>query len=196
MIVRRVVGGILLLAPRWSFSSSFGAWWGDSLTRPALDSLVNILRVEGRFCYWASVGLSRHHSARGGEILLLTACWFLSSSFGAWWGDSLTQRVLDSSHRSRSCLVVRRVGSVSYTPRAQIYLFVRRVGSLSQTLYTGNCLSSQRLDSLCQAQRTKFCLVVCRDESFSYTPRARIYFIVWWVGSISYTPRAGICSSG
>ena len=103
-------GEILLLAPGWTsvtvircmvgrfsyspqvghLSSLFGSWWGDSLTHPRLDI----------FC---------HHSARGGEILLLTPgctslvivrrvvgrfsyspqAGHLSSSFSARWGDSL-----------------------------------------------------------------------------------------------------------
>ena len=111
-------GETLLLAPGWtsliigqhvvgrfSYSpqdrrlwSSFGAWWGDSLTRPRMD-------------------ISHRRSARGGEILLLTPGWtslviiwrvvgrfsyspqatHLSLLFGAWWGDSLTRPRLDIS---------------------------------------------------------------------------------------------------
>ena len=74
---RTALGGeILLLAPGWTplavnrrvvgrfpyspqvghLSSSFDAWWGDSLTRPGLD-------------------ISCQYSARGGEILLLASGW-------------------------------------------------------------------------------------------------------------------------
>ncbi|WP_419595914.1 hypothetical protein, partial [Thiolapillus sp.] len=73
------------------------AWWGDSLTRPRLD-------ISGR------------PSARGGAILSLAPGWtspvilrrvvgrfshspqagHLRSSFGAWWGNSLTRPRLDT----------------------------------------------------------------------------------------------------
>ena len=113
---------------------SFGAWWGDSFTRPGLD-------------------ISCRRSARGGEILLLTPGWtplvvirhtvgrffyspqagHLSSSFGTWWGDSLTRPRFDiSHHRSAhggeilllttgwtSLIVVQCVvGGFSYSPQA------------------------------------------------------------------------------
>ena len=78
--------------------SSLGAWWGDSLIHPRLD-------------------ISHRHSACVGEILLLAPGWtsliivqrvvgrfsyspqagHLWSSFGAWWGDSLTRHRLDIS---------------------------------------------------------------------------------------------------
>ena len=137
-------------------SSSFGAWWGDSITRPRLDisrrrsirgweilllapgwtSLV-VRRVAGRFSFspqaghlssfgaWWGDALPRprlnisHRSAHGGEILLLSPGWTSPgivmrvvgrfsystqaghlSSFGAWWGDSLTRPRLDISRRS------------------------------------------------------------------------------------------------
>ena len=148
------VGEILLLAPGWtslvvvrrvvgkfSYSplarhlwSSFGACWGDSITRPRLD-------------------ISGHRLAHGGEILLLAPVWtslvvvqrmvgrfsyspqagHLWSSFGTRWGDSLTRPRLDiSGHRSArggeilllapgwtSLVVLRRVvGRFSYSPQA------------------------------------------------------------------------------
>ena len=113
-------GEILLLAQGWTslvdgrrvvrrfsyspqvghLSSSVGACWGDSLTRPRLD-------------------ISRRRSARGWDTLLLAPEWtslvdvrrlvgrfsyspqdgHLSSSFGAWWGDSLTRPRMDISCR-------------------------------------------------------------------------------------------------
>ena len=143
-------------------SKAIHGWWGDSLTRPRLDFLDVVQRVVGRFSYSPRAGLCLHHSARGGDILLLAPCWSLSSSFGAWYGDSLTDPVLDSlvivleivwsfagrgvsltrpvlnlSVRSSgresllhapcsTCLFVRPVGSLSYTPRAQhVCSFVR-----------------------------------------------------------------------
>ena len=147
-------GEILLLTPGWTFlvvarrmvgrfsyspqaghlSSSFSAWWGDSLTHPRLD-------------------ISLSHSARGEEILLLAPGWtylvivrrvvgrfsyspqvgHLSSLFGTWWGDSLTHPRLDiSSHRSAHggeilllapgwtslVIVWRVVGRFFYSPQA------------------------------------------------------------------------------
>ncbi len=100
IIVRRVVGRFSYSPQAGHLWSSFGAWWGDSLTRPRLD-------------------ISGHRSARGGEILLLAPGWtspvvlrrvvgrfsyspqagHLRSSFGAWWGDSLTRPRLDISGR-------------------------------------------------------------------------------------------------
>ena len=184
------VGEILLLAPGWtsliivqrvvgrfSYSpqaghlwSSFGAWWGDSLTRPRLDML---------FCAWWGDSITRPRldiscrgSACGGEILLLAPGWtslvvvwcvvgrfsyspkaghffysrsvrnrevpllapgYLSWSFDACWGDSLTRPRLEISHRHLAhggeihlltpgwtSLVVawRMVGRFSYSPQA------------------------------------------------------------------------------
>ena len=73
---------------------------------------------------------------------------------------------LSYTPRAQISLFVRRVGSLSYTPRAQIFLLLGRVGSLSYTPYTGNCLISRRVDGLCVAPLAKFC------------------FIVWQVGSL------------
>ena len=56
IIIRRVVGRFSYSPHAENLSSSFGAWWGDSLTRPRLD-------------------ISHHRSARGGEILLLAPGW-------------------------------------------------------------------------------------------------------------------------
>ena len=104
VIVQRVVGRFSYSPLTGHLSSSFGAWWGDSLTCPRLD-------------------ISRHCSARGGEILLLAPgltslvivrrvvgrfsysprAGHLSSLFGAWWGDSLTRPRLDvCRHSARS----------------------------------------------------------------------------------------------
>ena len=156
MVVRRVVGRFSYSPQAGHLWSSFGAWWGDSLTRPWLDisrrysarggeilllapgwtSLMIIQHVVGRFSYspqnghlfsrfgmgWGDsvthprLDISRRCSARGGEILLLAPGWtsvgivrrvvgrfsyspqagHLRSSFGAWWGDSLTRPRLDT----------------------------------------------------------------------------------------------------
>ena len=134
VVVRRVVGRFSYSPQAGHLSSSFGACWGDSLTRPGLD-------ISGR------------RSARGGEILLLAPGWtslvvvrrgmgrfyyspqarYLWSSFGAWWGNSLTRPRLDiSRHPSTrhgeilllalgwTSLVIDRhvVGRFSYSPQA------------------------------------------------------------------------------
>ena len=99
LLVDRCVVGRFSYSPQAGLLwSTVGAWWGDSLTRPRLD-------------------ISHHRSARGGEILLLAPGWtspvvlqpvvgrfshspqagHLRSSFGAWWGDSLTRPMLDIS---------------------------------------------------------------------------------------------------
>ena len=75
VIFRRVVGRFLYSPQAGHLWSSFGAWWGDSLTRPRLD-------------------ISGHPSARGGEILLLAPGW-------------------------TSLVILRRVvGRFSYSPQA------------------------------------------------------------------------------
>ena len=133
-IIRRMVGRFSYSPHAGHLSSLFSAWWGDSLTRPMLD-------------------ISRRCSARGGEILLLAPGWIyltiirsvvgrfsyspqaghLSSSFRAWWEDSLIRPRLDiPGHRSAhggeillltpgwtSLIIIRRVvGRFSYSPQA------------------------------------------------------------------------------
>ena len=120
-------------------SPSFGAWWGDSLTRPRMD-------------------ISHHCSVRGGEILLLAPGWTSLSSFGAWWGDSLTQPRLDISHHClvrggeihliapgwTSFVVIRRVvGRFSYSPQAGHLLS-------SFGAWWGDSLTHPRLDISCR----------------------------------------------
>ena len=131
--VRRMVGRFPYSPQAGHLWSSFGAWWGDSLTSPRLD-------------------ISRRRLALGGEILLLISGWTslvvvrhvvgrfsyspwarYHSSFGAWWGDSLTRPRLNiSRHRSArgeeilllalgwtSLVIVQRVvGRFSYLPQA------------------------------------------------------------------------------
>ena len=134
IVVRRVVGRFSYSPQAGHLLSSFGAWWGDSIIHPRLD-------------------ISHRRSACGGEILLLAPGWtspvivrrvvgrfsyspqagHLRSSFGAWWGDSLTRPWLDISGRRSACggailllapgwtspVVVRRVvGRFSYSPHA------------------------------------------------------------------------------
>ena len=104
VVIWHMVGRFSYSPQAGHLSSSFGAWWGDSLTRPRLD-------ISGR------------PSARGGEIFLLAPGWtspvvlrrvvwrfshspqagHLRSSFGAWWGDSLTRPRLDMSCRRSAC---------------------------------------------------------------------------------------------
>ena len=104
VVGRRVVGRFSYPPKDGHLSTSVGAWWGDSLTRPRMD-------------------ISRRRSARGGEILLLAPGWtslvagrrvvgtlsyspqhgHRSSSFGAWWGDSLTRPRMDISRCRSAC---------------------------------------------------------------------------------------------
>ena len=118
-------GEILLHAPAEHILSSFGAWWGDSLTRPRLE-------------------LSHHCLAHGGEILLLAAGWaslliqrvvgrfsylpqagHILSSFGTWWGDSLTHPRLYISRGSV------RGGEILTHPRLDIsYCLSTRGGEI------------------------------------------------------------------
>ena len=143
-------------------SRSFDAWWGDSLTHPRLDIYSSRSELGGEILLLAPGWIDRR-SARGGEILLRTLGWtsivvnryvvgrfsysphaeHLSSSFGAWWGDSLTRPRLDIS-RCQSArggeillltpgctsLVViwRVVGRFSYLPQAgHLFIVIRRV---------------------------------------------------------------------
>ena len=89
-------GGKILLIARARLTHRRSACGGEILFlapcrlsrhRPACGKEILLL---------AECRLSCRRSARGGEILLLAPCWCPSSSFGAWWGDSLTHRVLDS----------------------------------------------------------------------------------------------------
>ena len=192
VVVRRVVGRFSYSPQAGHLWSSFGEWWGDSLTRPRLDisgrrsacgreilllalgwtSLDVVRRVVGRFSYsplaghlWSSFGawwgdslprprldMSCRPLAHGGEILFLAPGWtalvvvrrvvgrfsyspqagHLWSSFGAWWGDSLTRPRLDSSGR-------RVVGRFSYSPQ---------VGHLLSSFgaWWGDSLTRPRLD--------------------------------------------------
>ena len=132
----------VLHAPHWGIS-----YWPR-------DGINLVFLSVGSFCYvfflhapyW---NLSRRSS--GGDFLLHDQCWNLSftptptpfpfvrlvvspsrpvlksvSSFGTW-GASLKRPVLDF-------LLIRQLGSFSYTPRAGICLVVWRVGSLSLSL--------------------------------------------------------------
>ena len=155
VVIRHVVGRFSYSPQAGHLSSSFSAWWGDSLTRPRLD-------------------ISHRRSAHGGEILLLPPGWtsliivrrvvgrfsyspqagHLLSSFGAWWGDSLTHPRLYISHSHSACggeillltpgctslIVIRRVvGRFSYSPQA---------GHLSSSfgMWWGDSLTRPRLD--------------------------------------------------
>ena len=164
-------------------SSSFGTWWGDSLTHPRLY-------------------ISRRHLTRGGEILLLAPGWtsliiirrvvgrfsyspqagHLLSSFGAWWGDSLTRPRLDISHDHSACggeilllapgwkslVVVRHVvGRFSYSPHAG-YL------SLSFGLWWGDSLTRPRLDI---SRRH----LACNGEILLLAPGWTSLVVVWRV---------------
>ena len=108
---------------RDSLRSSFGAWWGDSLTRPRLDisgrpsarggailslapgwtSPVILRRLVGRFSHSPQAGhLRSSFGAWWGRFSHSPQAGHLRSSFGAWWGDSLTRPRLDISGHSSS----------------------------------------------------------------------------------------------
>ena len=70
------------------------------------------------------------------------------------------------------CLVVRQVGSFSYTPRAEICLVVWRLRSFSDT------------------PRNGFCPVIQLVGSFSYTPRA-----VWLFVGLEVSPTRPVLES-
>ena len=72
-------------------------------------------------------------------------------------------------------LVVRRVGSFSYTPRV------------------GNCLVFRRVENVSVTPLAVIFLVARRVGSFSYTPRDGICLVVRQWGSLSCTPRSAIC---
>ena len=82
-------GGILLLAPGWT---SLVVFW-RLVASKRISTPCTERRREGPDCSEKEnlpTMLSRH-SEHGGEILLLTPGWTLSSSFGAWSGGSLTR---------------------------------------------------------------------------------------------------------
>ena len=201
-------------------SSSFGAWWGDSLTRPRLD-------------------ISRHRLACGGEILLLAPGWtsliiircvvgrfsyspqagHLWSSFGAWWGDSLTRPRLDisgrrSAHGGEILLLCPRLdisrrrsahgGEILLlTPGwTSLVVIIRRVvgrfsyspqaGHLSSLFgaWWGDSLTRPRLDISCHRS--------VHGEGDSLTrPRLDIsrHCSAFVVGRFSYSPQAGHLSN-
>ena len=89
-------------------------------------------------------------------------------------------------------LVVRRVGSFTYTPRAGNFLVLRRVGSLSDTSHSINFLVVRRVGSFSYTPRAGIYLVVKRIMSFSYTLRVGNCLVLRWVGNLFYTPRASM----
>ena len=135
-------------------SSLFGAWWEDSLTHPRLDISHRRLVHGGEILLlapgWKSLVIIW---CVMGVILLLTQGWtsfvivrrvverfsysplagYLSFSFGAWWGDSLTRPRLDISNHGLALdgeilllapgwtslvIVWRMVGRFYYSPQA------------------------------------------------------------------------------
>ena len=214
VIIRRVVGRFSYSPQDGHLSSLFGAWWGDSLTHPRL----------GIFC---------RHLARGGEILLLTPgctslvvirhavgrfsyspqAGHLSSLFSAWWGDSLTRPRLDiSRHCSArggeilllapgwtSLIVVRRVvGRFSYSPQAgHLSLsFGAWWGRFCYSPHAGHLSSSFGAwweILLLTPGWTSLFIIRSVVGRFSYSPQAGHLlssFGTWW-GRFSYSPRAG-----
>ena len=118
---QKVVGKFPLHATCCNQSVSSFVRSGVSLTRPVLS-------------YFSSLngsGVSHTHllSCRSSaeEYLLHAPCWNMSGR------RSGGNRASLLTPRARICLVVRRVGSFSYTPHAGIYFIVWRVGNLSYT---------------------------------------------------------------
>ena len=155
-------------------SSSFGAWWGDSLTRPRLDISVVVRCVVGRFSYSPQAG-------------------YLLSSFGAWWGDSLTRPRLDTSrHRSEHggeilllapgwtflIFVQCVLGRFSYSPQA---------GHLSSSFrpWWGDSLTHPMLD-------ISYHRSACGGETLLLAPGWTCLVVLQhMVGRFSYSPQAG-----
>ena len=89
--------------------------------------------------------------------------------------------------RAGNFLVFRRVGSLSDTPLAGIVLVVRRVGSFSYTPCAGICLVHKRLgDSLKHPAVKPVSSFVGRGVSITRPMMASVLF--GSVGSFSYTP--------
>ena len=213
-MVRRVVGRFSYSPQAGHLSSSYGTWWGDSLTHPRLDI--------------------SHHSPHGGEILLLAPSWTsliiiqhvvgrfsyspqagrLLLSFGAWWGDSFTCPRLDisrghSAHGGEilllapgwtSLIIIRPVvGRFSYSPHA---------GHLSSSFsaWWEDSLICPRLDIshrrsahggeilLLAPGWTSLIMVRRVVGRFSYSPQAGHLlssFGAWWGDSLTH-PRLDI----
>ena len=119
VIIRRMVGRFSYSPQARQLWSLFGAWWGDSFTRPRLD-ISGCRPAHGREILllapgWTSLVVVRCMME---EILLLARGWtslvigwhmvgrfsyspqagHLWSLFGAWWGGSLTHPRLDILH--------------------------------------------------------------------------------------------------
>ena len=225
-LVFQSVVGRFSYSPQAGHLSSFSTWWGDPFTLPRLD-------------------ISGCRSARGGQILLLAQAWtslvivrcvvgrfshspqagHLWSSFGMWWGDSLTCPKLDipcrnSAHGGEilllasgwtSLVVVRRmVGRFSYSPQAghlwlsfgswwgdslgrcsarggEIFSYSTQAGHLWSSLcaWWGVSLTRPRLDI--SGRRS-----VRGGEILLLTPGLTSLVVVWRVvGRFSYLPQAG-----
>ena len=76
-----------------------------------------------------------------GESLIRAPCWN--------WSRHLVVRESLLHTLPRSCLVVQRVGSLSYTPGCQLGQIVQRIYRVSYTPRAGMCLLVRRIGSLC-----------------------------------------------
>ena len=165
-------GGISVTRPVLETVSLF-AGWGVSRTHPVLKSVCSFVGKESLFhaIFW-----KLSYQTEGGQSLSNTLCTFLSG------------RLPDEEfHLHAPCwilfvglgvirLVVRQVGTFSYTHPGTC-LVVRWVGSLSYTPCPGIGLVIRREESFSYALRAAVCLVVRRERSISYPPRASMCFV-------------------
>ena len=194
-------------------SSSFGTWWGDSLTRPRLDifflrsarggeilllapgwtSLVVVRHIVGRFSYSPHPGhLSFIIRCVMGRFSYSPHAGHLSSSFGAWWVDSLTRPMLDISHYHSArggeillltpgwtsiIIVQRMVGRFSYSPPAGHLSSLFSAWWRDSLTHPGLDISHRHLVRggeilLLAPGWTSLIVIRCMVGRFSYSPQA------------------------
>ena len=127
--------------------SSFGAWWGDSLTRPRL-------------------GISGRPSARGGAILLLAPGWtslvILRRVVGRFSYSPQAGHVLSSFSMRRTTMKDVQPGvSKRISPPCSVIVIQSVVGKFSYSSQAGHLIvvwrmvASKRLSQPCTEQRQK-----------------------------------------
>ena len=142
----------LCVLTRWDFNfyvrgsplpSSFGAWWGRCSYSPPLAKRRRQMSSQERVRELPTT-LRMTTREHGGEILLLTPVWTLSSSYGAWWGDSLTTKDVqpgasrDSPHRAPNDDVRAWWGDSLTRPRLHISCRSAHGGQMPQCASNGN----------------------------------------------------------
>ena len=191
--------------------------WGLSVSKPVLESVCSKVRWGAYFTrsVLTSVFVGRRVS------LIRPLLQSVSSLSGS--GVSLKHPVLEfcaslcyTMPRAAVCLVVKRVGSFSYSPRVGICYVVRQEGSIAYTSRASMCLYLGLVGSLSYKPRHGMCVFVrpCRSAGGEISLTRPVLETVWsfvgWgvlpdmqlaviflvfrrVGSFSYTPHAGIC---